>query len=73
MAKYINQVTEVYRVDTEEEVKNFIEELKAEALDEGYVLQSCAYTLKEKTSKGEVIDSGYQVKVVKQFAKFWEC
>ena len=46
--RYLNQVAEVYRIDTEEEVKNFIESVKADALDEGYILKSCAYTLKEK-------------------------
>ena len=71
--KYLNQVAEVYRIDTEEEVKNFIEEVKADALEEGYVLKSCAYTLKEKKLKGEVVDSAYQVKIVKDFSTFWDC
>lgn len=71
--KYLNQVAEVYRIDTEEEVKNFIEELKTEALEEGYILKSCAYTLKEKKLKGEVVDSAYQVKIVKDFSTFWDC
>ena len=71
--KYLNQVAEVYRIDTEEEVKNFIEEVKADALEEGYVLKSCAYTLKEKKLKGEVVDSAYVVKIIKDFSTFWEC
>jgi hypothetical protein len=70
--KVINLITEVYRIDSEEEVRAFNEELKAEALDEGYILKSYSYTLKEKKSKGEVIDSAYQVKVVKEFSGFWE-
>lgn len=70
--KVINQITEVYRIDSEEEVRAFNEELKAEALDGGYILKSYSYTLKEKKSKGEVIDSAYQVKVVKEFSGFWE-
>lgn len=73
MAKYLNQMTEVYRIDTEEEVQAFIEAQKSEALQEGYVLKSCSYTLKEKKSKGEIIDSAYQVKVVKDFSEFWDC
>ena len=73
MSKYINQVTEVYRVDTEEEVKNFIEGVKADAMDEGYILKSCAYTLKEKKLKGEVVDSAWLLKIVKEYATFWEC
>ena len=66
--KVINQIAEVYRIDTEEEVKQFNEELKAEAIDEGYVLKSFSYTLKEKKAKGEIVDSGFQVKVVKEFS-----
>ena len=71
--RHLNQVAEVYRIDTEEEVKNFIEEVKDDALEEGYVLKSCAYTLKEKKLKGEVVDSAYQVKIVKDFSTFWDC
>lgn len=70
--KYINQIAEVYRIDTEEEVKQFNEALKEEAVAEGYILKSFSYTLKEKKLKGETVDSGYQVKVVKEFASFWE-
>jgi hypothetical protein len=71
--KYINQIAEVYRIDTEEEVKQFNEELKEEAVAEGYTLKSFSYTLKEKKKNGEVQDAGYQVKVVKEFASFWDC
>lgn len=70
--KILNQMTEVYRIDTEEEVKAFNEELKAEAIQEGFVLKTYAYTLKEKKSKGEVVDTAYQVKVVKEFSGFWD-
>lgn len=70
--KVLNQVTEVYRIDTEEEVQLFIEEQKANAIEEGYILKSCAYTLKEKKAKGEVVDSAYQVKVIKDFSEFWD-
>lgn len=72
MAKMINQVTEVYRIDTEEEVKNFNEQLKEEAFQEGYVLKSYSYTLKEKKKNGDVLDSAYVVKAVKEYATFWE-
>lgn len=71
--KYVNQVTEVYRVDTEEEVRAFNEELKAEAIEEGYILKSYSYTLKEKKLKGEVVDQAYIVKAVKEYATFWDC
>ena len=71
--KYINQIAEVYRIDSEEEVKQFNEELKVEAVAEGYTLKSFSYTLKEKKKNGEVQDAGYQVKVVKEFTSFWDC
>ena len=73
MARYINQVTEVYRIDTEEEVQAFNEQLKEEAIEEGYVLKSYSYTLKEKKKGGEILDSAYCVKAVKEYAQFWEC
>lgn len=71
--KYINQVTEIYRIDTEEEVRAFNEELKEEAIEEGYILKSYSYTLKEKKLKGEVVDQAYVVKAVKEYATFWDC
>lgn len=70
--KNINQIAEVYRVDTEEEVRAFNEELKADAFENGYVLKSYSYTLKEKKLKGEVVDQAYVVKVVKEYAGFWD-
>lgn len=73
MARYINQITEVYRIDTEEEVQAFNEQLKEESVQEGYVLKSYSYTLKEKKKSGEVLDAAYVVKVVKEYAQFWEC
>lgn len=73
MARYINQITEVYRIDTEEEVQAFNEQLKEESIQEGYVLKSYSYTLKEKKKSGEVLEAAYVVKVVKEYATFWEC
>lgn len=72
MAKYINQTTEMYRIDTEEEVQAFNEELKADAIENGYILKSYSYTLKEKKLKGEVVDSAYVVKAVKEYSGFWD-
>jgi hypothetical protein len=42
-------------------------------MEEGYILKSCAYTLKEKKSRGDVVDSAWQLKVVKEHATFWDC
>ena len=55
MSKCLNQTVQVFRIDTEEEVQAFIEELKASAVEGGYILKSCAYTLKEKKLKSLMI------------------
>lgn len=68
---YVIDEVKTYRVDTEEEVKEFINQCKREANEEGYILQSYSSTLKEKKSKGEVIDSGFSVKISKKFNDFW--
>lgn len=72
MSKYLTTVVETYRVDTETEVEIFIQEEKAKAAAEGYILKACSYSLKEKKAKGEIIDSAYQVKTEKIFNTFWE-
>lgn len=66
------EVKETFKLGTEEEVKAFIEKSKEEAFEKGYVLSSYTSTLKEKKSKGEVIDMGYCVTLVKKFNNFWE-
>ena len=48
------------------------EDFKKAARDQGYILTSFAYTKKEKKSKGEIIDDGYLVKVVKTYGGFWD-
>lgn len=70
--KYILEVTETYRVDTEEEVATLIEEFKTNAIDEGYIPKGYTSNLKEKKSKGEVVDTGYCVKLNKIYGSFWE-
>lgn len=59
---YLIQSTEVYRVSTEEEAKNMIEEAS-----KIYTLADAGYKYKEKKQKGEVVDYWYQVKLVKKF------
>lgn len=72
MAKYMLEVTEQYRVDTEEEVTALIEDFKANAIEEGYIPKGYNSSLKEKKSKGEVVDTGYLVKLTKVYNSFWE-
>jgi hypothetical protein len=61
--------TEIYRVDTEEEAKSLIEEMKENAV--GYVVDSYSSNRKEKKKKGEIIAEGYQVKITKKYSDFW--
>lgn len=68
----ILKVTAEYRAESEEEAKQMNEDFKSEAKEKGYILNSFAYTKKEKKSKGEVIDDGYLVKVVKVYGGFWD-
>ncbi len=64
--------TEEYRVNTEEEAKQAMEEFRQNAMIEGYILNSCGYTHKEKKAKGEVVNECYIVKVVKIFGGIWD-
>lgn len=66
------KVTEEYRAESEQEVKEMNEQFKEKAKIEGYVLSAFSYTKKEKKSKGEVIDDGYLVKVAKVYGGFWD-
>ena len=66
------KVTEEYRVDTENEAKEAMENFRQRDAQEGYILNSCGYTHKEKKSKGEIVDEGYLLKVVKIYGGFWD-
>ena len=66
------KVTEEYRAESEQEVREMNEQFKEKARIEGYVLSAFSYTKKEKKSKGEVIDDGYLVKVAKVYGGFWD-
>lgn len=62
--KYLTQVTEVYRVDSEEEVIRMIEEAKQ---DNRFTLTKHASQYKERKQKGEVIDQWFKVSLTKAF------
>lgn len=66
------KVTEEYRAESEQEVKEMNERFKNDAKTEGFILNSFSYVKKEKKSKGEVIDDGYLVKVAKVYGGFWD-
>ena len=62
--KYLCEVTEKYRIDSENEAKAFIVEQKKE---NRYALKKYSSELKERKQKGEIVDSWYQVVLVKSF------
>ena len=59
--------TEVHRVNNEEEAVQMIERSKNEQISEGYTLTKSGYVLKNKKSKGEIIDSWAIVTLEKTF------
>jgi hypothetical protein len=64
--------TEQYRLDSEEEVTEFIEKAKAIAAEKGYTIKSYSSTKKQRKRKGEVIAEGYLVKITKSYESFWD-
>ena len=64
MSKYLVSVTENYRVDSEPEVEQMLEQAKN---DDAFILSKYTSTFKEKKQKGEVIDSWYKVSLTKTF------
>ena len=73
MKKLLN-IEEVYRIDSENEVKEFIEEQKKKSIEGGYILTSYSSKLQEKKDRKtkDVVDSGYLVKISKTYDEFWE-
>lgn len=67
MIKALIKSTNEVRVETEEDADNFHKELQKQAVDMGCVLSTFTKTLKEKKSKGEVLESWYVVKYVFTF------
>lgn len=68
----ILEQTGKYRVETEDEAKELIEEARAQSQAKGYVLKKASYERKVKKSKGEVIAEGFLVTIVTSYAGFWE-
>ena len=62
--KYLITTTEVDRVDTEEQVKQIIEEDKT---DNHFIVTKYTSQYKERKQKGEVVDSWWKLSITKQF------
>lgn len=63
--KFLIQTTEIYRVDSEEQVKQIIEEAKN---DNHFIVKKYTSQFKERKQKGEVIDAYWKLSITKEFA-----
>lgn len=64
MSKYLIATSEIYRVDSEEEVEKLISEAKN---DNHYELKKYLSQKKERKEKKEIVDSWFQVTLTKIF------
>ena len=62
MIKSLIKVTNEVRVETETDADQFHKELQKEAEEIGCILSTFTKTLRQKRSKGEVIEEYYQIK-----------
>lgn len=69
MAKQLMKTTDVWRVDTEEEAMDMIEEAKDKQAEGGYSLTKSSYVMKTKKSKGEITDLWYICSTEKTFSE----
>ena len=65
--KALISTVENYRLETEDEVNQFKQEQREEADRIGYVINTFNISLKERKSKGEVVESWYIVSIKKIF------
>ena len=68
------KVTAEYRAESEEEAKQMNEDFKEQARKRRIYFKFFSFVTpkRKKKSKGEVIDDGYLVKVVKVYGGFWD-
>lgn len=69
MAKYLCQVQEVYRVDSEAEAAQLIEEAKR---DHRFTLMKSSTEYKTVKAKGEIVDEYWKTTLVKHFTDLKE-
>lgn len=56
---------------TEDEAKNIIDNFKAAAHSEGYVVKSAGYAYKTKKAKGVIVAEAWVVKCVAIYNEIW--
>jgi hypothetical protein len=66
------KITSEIRAYTEDEAKNIINEFKAKANEEGYIVSATGYTYKTKKKKGVVVSEAWIVKNVAIYNEIWD-
>lgn len=67
MPRVMTKQTDVYRVDTEQEAVEMIQDAKDNQIRGNYTLTKSGYVMKTKKSKGEIVDSWFIVSLEKSF------
>ena len=67
MARILTKQTDTFRVDTEEEAVEMIQDAKDNQAKGGYTVTKSGYVLKTKKSKGEIVDSWTIVTIEKTY------
>lgn len=65
--KQLLKTTDVYRIETEEDAMNLIQEFKDNQNVEGYTVTKSGYVLKTRKSKGEIVDSWFIATIERSF------
>lgn len=60
------------RCYSEEEAKDFLEDFRQGAKQEGYTVGANGYTYKSKKSKGEIVEEGWIFKCTKIHDEVWD-
>lgn len=66
------ETAQKYRVDSEEQAKDLIEQFKNQAKEKGYIIKKTGYEYKTKKAKGEIVAEAWVVSVVQVFGELWE-
>jgi len=66
------KITEEFKVYSEDEAIQAIEQLRANQAKEGYTLGANGYKYKTKKAKGEIVGEAWIVTATKIFGDVWE-
>lgn len=69
---YMLENTQKYCVDTEDQAKDLIEEIRKKAAEKGYNVKKASFERKDKKAKGEIIATCYVVTITETMGVLWE-